>query len=259
MHRPDERHVEHTVVGHSLGKLLHTAAVVLADTDGDAQQQVVVDQPVIDPHLHSGGFITEELPDQTPCVDPAVLAPLLLEVRELAHHMGVEARTRDVGHVTALAVVRLLVRDHAHVLQERIPFADRLHGVLVAVRNTERAHPVVARTDGDHRKQHLIGADLLLDEQPVDHLVQGAVAPDDDDMPIPLVDGRHGKFRGVELMFREDRFAEYLRIAQVARYLREMVKPAAASGHGIDDDEPFDLSGFQSTLTFWGCCAACRP
>ena len=36
MHRPDERHVEHAVVGHSLGKLLHTAAVILADTDGDA-------------------------------------------------------------------------------------------------------------------------------------------------------------------------------------------------------------------------------
>ena len=29
-----------------------------------------------------------------------------------------------------------------------------------------------------------------------------------------------------------------------------MVKPAAASGHGIDNDEPFDLVGFQSALFF---------
>ena len=92
-------------------------------------------------------------------------------MRKLAHHPRVETRARHVGHIAALAVVRLLVRHHAHVLQERVALADGLHGILIAVRNTERADPVVARSHGDHRQQHLVGTDLLLDEKSVHHLV----------------------------------------------------------------------------------------
>ena len=171
MHGTHQRHVEHTVVGHGVGQLLHAADVVLTDADGDAEQQVVVNQPVVDPHLHARRLVAEEVLDQTPRGAPAAFAALFLEVRKLAHHPRVETRARYVGHIAALAVVRLLVRHHAHVLQERVALADGLHGILIAVRNTERADPVVARSHGDHRQQHLVGTDLLLDEKSVHHLV----------------------------------------------------------------------------------------
>ena len=134
--------------------------------------------------------------------------------------------------------MRLLVGDHPHVLQERIALADRLHGVAIAVRDAERTHPVVARTYGDDGHEHLVGAHLLLDEKPVDNLVQRAVAAHDDDAAVSLAHGRDGEFRGMELMLREDRFAKDACVAQVLGDLRKVIEPAAAAGHGIDDHEP---------------------
>ena len=257
MHGADQRQVEHPVVGHRLGKLLQAAAVELADADGRRKQQVVVNQPPVHPHLDARGLVAEEVAHQTPRIAPAALAALLLQVRELPHHMGVEARAGHVGHVAVLPVVRLLVGDHPDILQEGAAFADGLHGVPVAVRNAERAYPVVARAHGHHGQQHLVGTHLLLDEQPVHHLVQRAVASDDDDVAVSLADGRHGQLRGVELVLREDRFATDVRIAQVLRNLRKVVQPAAASGHGIDDDEP--LGAGVRPATFREHCAACEP
>ena len=242
--RADERQVQLAVIRHGAGQLLDAAAVELADADGDRQQQVVVDQPVVDPHLHARRLVAEVGLHQAPRIAPAALVALLLQVRELADNLRVEAHARDVGDVTALAVVRLLVGDHADVLQEGVALTDGPHGVAVAVRDAERAHPVVARADGHDGQQHLVGAHLLLDEQPVDHLVQRAVAADDDDAAVALPDGRDGEFRGVELVLGEDRFAGDVGIAQVLGYLREMVKPAAAAGHGIDDDKPFRSGRF---------------
>ena len=48
-------------------------------------------------------------------------------------------------------------------------------------------------------------------------------------------------------------------IAQVFRNLWKMVKPATASGHGIDDDEPFSGIGRHAAIIFRERCAACRP
>ena len=223
------------------------------------QQQVVVDQPVVDPDLDARGLVAEEILHQTPRIAPAAPVTLLFQVRELAHDMRVEPRPGDVGHVAALAVVRLLVGDHPDVLQEGITLADGLHGVLIAVRDAERADPVVARAHGHHGHEHLVGTHLLLDEQPVDHLVQRPVAAHDDDPAVAFAHGRDGEFRGVELVLREDRFAEDVGIAQVFRNLWKMVKPATASGHGIDDDEPFSGIGRHAAIIFRERCAACRP
>lgn len=44
-----QRDVEHAVVGHGVGQLLDTAAVVLAHTERDTEQQVVVDPFAVDP------------------------------------------------------------------------------------------------------------------------------------------------------------------------------------------------------------------
>jgi len=157
--------------------------------------------------------------------------------------MRVETRAADVGHVAALAEVGLLIGDHPHVLQERTACGDRLHGIAVTTRKAERPHPVVARADRHDGEQHLVGPHLALDEEPVDHLVQRAVAPHYDDATVTLLHGRNGQFRGVELMLGEDRLAEDMRLAHQPRNERKVVEPAAASGHGIDDDEP--LFGFR--------------
>ena len=173
--------------------------------------------------------------------------------------MRVEPRPGDVGHVAALAVVRLLVGDHPDVLQEGITLADGLHGVLIAVRDAERADPVVARAHGHHGYEHLVGTHLLLNEQPVHHLVQRPVTAHDDDPAVAFAHGRDGELRGVELVLREDRLAEDALVAQVFRNLRKMVKPAAASGHGIDDNEPFSRIGRHAAVIFQERCAAYRP
>ncbi len=93
------------------------------------------------------------------------------------------------------------------------------------------------------------GAHLLLDEQAVHHLVQRAVAPDDDDMAVAFADGRYGQLRSMELVLREDRFAADMCIAQVLRDLRKVVQPAAAAGHGIDDDEPLHVARRRATFS----------
>ena len=173
--------------------------------------------------------------------------------------MGVEPHARHIGHVAALAVVGLLVGDHPDILQERTTGTDRLHGILIAARDAERPHPVVARTDGHHGQQHLVGTHRLLDEEAVDHLVQRAVAADDDNPPVSLAYGRDGQLRGVELVLREDRFAEDVRIAQKFRDPRKVIEPAAAAGHGIHDHKPFVgmFCHLDATL-LRGCCAAYR-
>ena len=157
---------------------------------------------------------------------------------DAADDAGVESRARDVGDVAALPEMGLLVGDDPDILKERMALGDGPHGVLVTVRDAERADPVVARADGHDGQQHLVGPHLLLDEEPVDHLVQRAVASDHDDAAVSLPHGRHRELRRVELVFGEDRLAEDVRVAQILRDLREIVEPAAPSGHGIDDDEP---------------------
>ena len=119
--------------------------------------------------------------------------------------------------------------------------ADGTDSVGAVLRNTEHADPVVARTDGDHRQQHLRRGYYLLNEQPVDHLVQRAVAADGDDAAIPAPHGLDRQFDGMELMFAEDRLAVDLLLAQQLRDTREVIQPAAVAGHGIDDGEPLML------------------
>ena len=160
MHVPEvngahQRDVEHAVVGHGVGQLLDTAAVVLAHTERDTEQQVVVDPFAVDPYLRARGFVAEEGADDRPRVEPAAATPLLFEVVEAPHDLRFVACARHVDHVAALAVFRLLVRYDAHVLQERMLLADGANGVGTVLRNTEHADPVVARPDGDHRQQHL--------------------------------------------------------------------------------------------------------
>ena len=257
VHRTNQRQVEHAIVGNRLGQLLDAAAVELADAHGGRQQQVVVDQPSVHPHLHTRRLVAEEVPDQAPRIAPTALVPLLLEVRKPLDHVRVETGAGHVGHVAALTVVRLLVGDYPDVLQEGEPLGNGPHGMLVAVRHAERPDPVVARTDSNDGQQHLLGTNLLLDEQAVHHLVQRTVASDDDDVAVALAHGRHGKLRSVELMLREDRLAEDMGIAQVLGYLRKVIEPAAASGRRIDDHEP--LRPLLLRATFQGHCAACEP
>lgn len=113
--------------------------------------------------------------------------------------------------------------------------ADRLGIVL---RDAEHTDPVVARTHGDHRQQHLRRRHHLLDEEPVDHLVQRAVAADDDDAAVTAPHGVDRQLDGMELMLAEDRFAMDPLLAQQFRDTGKVVQPAAVAGHGVDDGEP---------------------
>lgn len=47
----------------------------------------------------------------------------------------------------------------------------------------------------------------------------------------------------MELMFGEDGLTEDMLVAQELRDLRKVIEPAAGTGHGIDDHEPFHLLG----------------
>ena len=107
--------------------------------------------------------------------------------------------------------------------------ADGANGVGAVLRNTEHADPVVARPDGDHRQQHLRRRHHLLDEQPVDHLVQRTVAADGDDAAVAAPHGFDRQFDGVELVFAEHRLAVDLLLAQQFRDARKLVQPEAIS------------------------------
>ncbi len=170
----------------------------------------------------------------------------------VAHDERIESDTGDIGEITALAEMGLFIRHYTHVLQKGVPVADGLHGIGMAFGNAESPHPVITRTNRDNGQQHLIRPHLLLDEQPVDHLVQRTVTPDDDDFPVALFHGRNGQFRGVELMLGENRLAHDMALPQQFGNQREIIQPATSTGHGIDDDEPRLLDGFQTDHCFSG-------
>ena len=123
--------------------------------------------------------------------------------------------------------------------------ADR---ILIAIRHAERADPVVPRSHGDNSQQHLTGIDRLLNKKTVHDLVQRTVAPYGDNAAESLLHGRHGQFRRMELMFGEDRFGLDSGIPQELGDQGKMVKPAATSGHGIDNDEPTPTTAGQGHL-----------
>ena len=112
----DQRHVQQSVVGHRLGQLLHTAAVVFADTDGDAHQQVVVNQPVVDPNLHARRFVAEERTDHAPRIEPLVAVSFLLEMGVFLDYHRIEPHTGHISHITVLTVVSLFVRNDSDIL-----------------------------------------------------------------------------------------------------------------------------------------------
>ena len=168
----------------------------------------------------------------------AAAAALVLVVLITAYHICIEARTRNIGHIPHLRELRLLVVDLAHILQEGVALTYGADGLRVVRRYAEHAHPVVTRTYGHNRHGHLVGRDRLLDEEAVDHLVQRAVAADDDNAAVTGIHRPHGKLRRVVLVLRKDQLVRYVVIAYELRYLGKVDQPAARSGHGIHYDEP---------------------
>ena len=119
-------------------------------------------------------------------------------------HRGIETRTRHIGHISGLGILRLLVAHLAHILQEGATILDGSHSLRVAGWYTIHPYPVVTRTNGDNRNGNILDRSTLLDKQTIYNFVQRAITTNYDDVTITLIDRLHSKLRNVILMLRED-------------------------------------------------------
>ena len=58
--RADNRKVEQSVVGNSLWELLDTSTIILTHANSHTEQQVIVYESIIDPHLNARRLIPKE-------------------------------------------------------------------------------------------------------------------------------------------------------------------------------------------------------
>ena len=153
-------------------------------------------------------------------------------------HRRVEARTCNICHISHLRILRLLVMHLANILQQRMSLLHSAYSLRIARRNTVHTNPVITRTHRNYGHGNLLDGGVVLYKETIYHLVQRTVTANDHYAAKTLIYGLHGKLRNVVLVLREDQLVWDIVLAQQLGNVRQILKPAAETSHGIDDYIP---------------------